>query len=210
MDLFLEVTVAGHAGHFDHTAQGHLAPATSDLRLAQGGDQIAGLLLKRLLGRGEGLDLFFNAAVGALPARLKLFDVLFVKLQRLMERLDHVLGLLAEMLGVAPEGVAGESFERVREPGPGFFEQFPLFCQILFSFGALRFRSDPSFTLRGGSGVQAGLCTRPSQEPAHDPADDQADEEKDCFLFHCGFLRTCAPHVCRCATAGLARPCNRP
>ena len=57
MLLFCEVDMRGHAGQFDQTAQGDLAPLPAHIGAAQSGDQVARFARQGALAARQNLDL---------------------------------------------------------------------------------------------------------------------------------------------------------
>ena len=102
-DLLVEVAVLEHAGHLHHPAELQLTPTTPGLRGAQGGDQVAGLLLQLVVRGRQVLHLLGQRRVGPLPLDLEALHPFFVLAQLLADGLEQLLdGLLP--LGQLPVG----------------------------------------------------------------------------------------------------------
>ena len=147
--LFDEVAVVQHTGHLDRAAKLHFSPASAHVRRAQGLYQLGGFRLQLLLRAGERDDLLAQRAIGVHALRLQGLDLLFDRLERLLDRfhqsgdgqlarrqaafsllvkrLQAGLGQLQERLVIAGQRVGGKPVKGVLQLLRGLSQQLEFF-----------------------------------------------------------------------------------
>ena len=99
-NLLAEIAVLEHAGHFDNTLELHFAPAAPHARRTQRRDEVAGLIVKPVMGFADGFELGDERTVVAVPLLLDLRELGVDLGERFGDGLHHgVDGLFAGLQG---------------------------------------------------------------------------------------------------------------
>ncbi len=99
--LLDEVAVAHHPGELDDVAQLHLAPLAARVRLAQRGDERAGLGAQPLAGLVQRLQLRLEPAAGLAPLLVEVQQLLVDPAELLPQRRDELLDRLLALVQIA-------------------------------------------------------------------------------------------------------------